>query len=248
MSIWGKLTGALAGFALGGPLGALLGGVAGHSIDRGLEERTERETRPGHRNVVFTIGVIALSAKMAKADGEVTEDEIHAFGEIFHVPPGEIENVRRVFNLARKDVAGYEAYARQIARLFDPGAPILEDLLDGLFHIAKADGLVHERELAFLERVAEIFGYAGSAFERIRLRHVGGEKDPYTVLGVEPDIGDADLKAAHRALVRQTHPDALIARGVPEEFVSLANDRLAAINAAYDRIRSERSGRPQRIS
>ncbi len=158
MSIWGKLGGAAAGFLLGGgPIGALLGAFAGHMlIDRDEVPGGESADAPG---VVFTIAIIALGAKMAKADGVVTRDEEEAFKRIFRVPPSEEANVRRIFNLARQDTAGFEAYAKQIARLFRGNPAILEDVLDGLFEIAKADGVLHPGELAFLERVAEIFGF-----------------------------------------------------------------------------------------
>ena len=154
MSIWGKVSGAAAGFIFGGgPIGALAGAFAGHVLfDRGARDDEE----PG---VVFTIAIIALSAKMAKADGTVTPDEIEAFGRMFRVPPSEEANVRRIFNFARQDTAGYEIYAGQIARIFRGRPSVLEDVLDGLFEIAMADGLLHPAELEFLERVADIFGF-----------------------------------------------------------------------------------------
>lgn len=241
MSIWGKLAGAAAGLALGGPLGALVGGLAGHyAIDKRSDEpNTDKATARGQ--VAFTIGVIALSAKMAKADGVVTRDEVDAFKQIFHIPPGEFQNVRRIFNLARQDVAGYDGYAKQIASTFKDNPGVLEDLMDGLFHIAKADGVIHPKEIEYLESVGEIFGFSQGEFDRIRASHLGPEKsDPYLVLGVDRSISDADLKKAYRRMVRENHPDALVGRGVPEEFVDLANDKLAAINAAYDRIAKDR--------
>jgi DnaJ like chaperone protein len=240
MSIWGKLGGAAAGFLLGGgPIGALLGAFAGHMlIDRGAVPAGESADAPG---VVFTIAIIALGAKMAKADGVVTKDEEEAFKRIFRVPPSEEANVRRIFDLARRDTAGYEAYARQIANLFRGNPAILEDVLDGLFEIAKADGVLHPGELAFLERVAEIFGFTDAEFRRIRASHFGPDAaDPYAILGVAHDASDEEIKRTYRFLVRENHPDSLIARGVPEEFVKLANDKLAAINAAYDRLVEER--------
>lgn len=240
MSIWGKLGGAAAGFLLGGgPIGALLGAFAGHMlIDRGALPAGESADAPG---VVFTIAIIALGAKMAMADGVVTRDEEEVFKSIFRVPPSEEANVRRIFNLARQDTAGFEAYAAQIARLFRGNPAILEDVLDGLFEIAKADGVLHPGELAFLERVADIFGFSPSEFRRIRASHFGpDEADPYAILGVAHDAGNDEIKRTYRFLVRENHPDSLIARGVPEEFVRLANDKLAAINAAYDRIEQER--------
>jgi len=230
--------GAAAGFLLGGgPVGALAGAVAGHLLFDRDEAAEKRE--PG---LVFTIAIVALGAKMAKADGIVTADEVEAFERIFRVPPGEAVNVRRVFDMARQDTAGYETYAGQIARLFRDNPAMLEDILDGLFEIAKADGVLHPGEQAFLERVAEIFGFAPGEFRRIRASHFGPDAaDPYAVLGVAHDAGDDEIRRTYRRLVRENHPDSLIARGVPEEFIRLANDKLAAINAAHEKIQDERS-------
>ena len=199
------------------------------------------ETR---RQVGFTIAMIALSAKMAKADGVVTRDEIDAFLQLFEIPAGEERNVNRLFNLAKADTAGFEFYARSVKRMFPDDLDILEDILDGLFHIAKADGVVHERELAYLQRVAEIFGFGDRGFARLRERHVvGAAGDPYLVIGADPAWDDVRLKAHYRRLVLDNHPDRLIARGVPEEFVRIATERLAAINAAWDIIEHQRSDR-----
>ncbi len=242
MSIWGKIAGAAAGFVLaGGPLGALVGSLAGHYVfDKQADQAggTERRARD---QVAFTIGVIALGAKMAKADGRVTRDEVSAFREVFQVPPSEFENVKRVFNRARRDVAGYEGYAEQIAGLFRGNPGMLEDLLDGLFHIAKADGVIHPKEIEYLQNVARIFGFSDGEFARIRSGHLGADaSDPYVILGVDAAISDKDLKTAYRRLVRENHPDALVARGVPEEFILLANEKLAVINDAYDRVSQAR--------
>ena len=237
MSIWGKIAGAAAGLTLGGPLGAIIGAVAGHyAFDRGSDQG-----RAPDRQVAFTIGVIALGAKMAKSDGVVTRDEVAAFREVFKVPRSELGNVARVFNLAKGDTAGYEAYAGQLAQLFGPRADILEDVLDGLFHIAKADGAVHAAEREYLAHVARRFGFGDAAFARISARHVAPEAtDPYVVLGTSPDASDEEVRRVYRRLVRENHPDRLIARGVPEEFVMIANDRLARINDAWDRIEKAR--------
>src|ERR1700761_4049312 len=231
MSIWGKVSGAGAGFLVGGPVGALVGAVAGHFI-------FDREADPG---IVFTIAVIALAGKMAKADGEVSDAELDAFHRVFRVPAQEEANVARIFNLARQDVAGYEIYAGQIARLFMGNPALLEDILDGLFEIAKADGVLHPGESAFLEKVAEIFGFAPNEFRRIRASHFAPElTDPYVILGVSYVAGEDEIRQTYRRLVRENHPDSLMARGVPAEFVKLANDKLAAINGAYEKIRVER--------
>jgi DnaJ like chaperone protein len=236
MSIWGKLAGAAAGLAVGGPIGALVGGMAGHVlIDHNAKPSAQS------KQMAFTIGVIALGAKMAKADGRVTADEVHAFKEVFIIPEGEAGNVARIFNLARKDVAGFEIYAQQLADLFADDRETLGDVLDGLFHIAKADAVLHPGEERFLADVARIFGFSDVEFQYIRARHVMDVRpNYYQVLGVEPSISDDDLKAHYRTLVKENHPDRLMARGVPAEFIATATKKVAAINEAYEEIRRER--------
>jgi DnaJ like chaperone protein len=232
MSIWGKIAGAGVGLAVGGPLGALVGAVAGHLvIDRALNDD----------EVVFTIALIALSAKMAKADGQVTDAEIRAFEEVLQVPEAERSNVKRLYRIAQQDVAGFEAYAEQVARIYRGKPAMLEDVLDALFHIAKADKVVHPSEIEYLRTCADIFGFSEVEFARIRASHLGQPRtDPYLVLGITPDISNEDLKKAYRRLVRENHPDTLVARGVPEELVLIATDKLASINVAYEKILKSR--------
>jgi DnaJ like chaperone protein len=231
MSVWGKVSGAAAGLFVGGPIGALVGAVAGHFF-------LDRDSDPG---VTFAIAIIALAGKMARADGVVTEEEFEVFQRVFGVPPEEEANVRRIFNLARQDIAGFEHYAGQIAHLFMGNPAMLEDILDGLFEIAKADGVLHPGEAQFLERVAEIFGFAPNEFRRIRASHFAPElTDPYVILGLSYSADEEELKQTYRRLVRENHPDSLMARGVPQEFIKLANDKLAAINNAYEKIQTER--------
>lgn len=237
MSIWGKVAGAAAGLAIGGPIGALIGAIAGHYA---LDRNGDGDGDP-RAQIAFTIGVIALGAKMAKADGVVTGDEVKAFKQVFVVPPHEIKNVARIFNLAKQDVAGYGAYAEQLASLFKNDQQMLEDVIDGLFHIATADRLIHPDELAYLESVAGIFGFDAHQFARIKARHVMRDKaDPYLVLGIDPGASNEEVKRVYRKLVSENHPDKHIARGMPEEFVAIANEKIAAINNAYDQISRER--------
>lgn len=190
------------------------------------------------RRVAFSVAMIALSAKMAKADGVVTQDEVRAFQEVFSIPPEEARNVSRLYDLAQADIAGFEAYAQRMAGLCgdgDANCAMLEDVLDGLFHIAKADGLLHEREGRFLHRIAQIFAIDEDHYQSILARHVAaGAADPYVVLGLERGRPFAEVKKRYRKLVADNHPDRMIARGVPAEFVALATTRLAAINAAFE--------------
>ena len=236
MSVWKRLAAAATGLAADaheteeGSIGSLL-----KSLGCGNDDCV-----PEHR-VAFTIGVIALGAKMAKADGVVTRDEVIAFTEVFKVPEGEMENVARIFNIAKQDVAGYEIYARQLAALLKSNSSLLEDVLEGLFHIAMADGLLHSNEEQFLAEVAKRFGFTDIEFGYMKARHVGSTKDsPYNILGITPEISNDALKIHYRKLVAENHPDKMIARGVPPEFVAIATKKIAAINAAYDELTKER--------
>ena len=217
-------------------------GTAVSSLHDLLHAMASSEAR---RDAAFAIAMIALSAKMAKADGVVSASEVDAFCQIFAIPQGEERNVSRVYNLAKRDVAGFDTYAEDVKRLFARDPAMLEDVIDGLFHIAKADGAVHERELRYLDRVGDIFGFSQHDRDRIRSRHVAGyEGDPYIVLGADPSWDDARLKRHYRGLVSESHPDRLLARGLPEEFIRIATERLAVINDAWDRIERMRTSAP----
>lgn len=222
MSIWTRIADALASI--------------GESVGAFLQTIVSRNPTPPEKSVAFTIGMIGLGAKMAKADGVVTEDEIRAFKQVFQIPEGELAAVARVFNLAKQDVAGFETYARQIARLFEARHAVLEDVLDGLFHIAKADNAFHPGEHGFLQKVAEIFGFSDADFARIRARHVEVPDDPFLILGLAHGATAEEVRRRYLDLVREHHPDRHIAAGVPEEMVDLATERLQKINEAYERI------------
>jgi DnaJ like chaperone protein len=223
MSIWSRITEALQALASGESLTAVF----------------EKLRTPPERSVAFAIAVIALGAKMAKADGLVTRDEVTAFREVFHIAQQDEAGAARVFNLARQDVAGFEEYATRIRAMFDGHPATLVDLMEGLFHIAMADGFYHPNEDAFLERVSDIFELSDLQFRALKARFVPeADHDPYTVLGVTPDMTMEDIRAEWRKLVRDNHPDAMLARGVPEEAVRLAERRMIDINRAWEDIRT----------
>lgn len=221
MSIWTRITDALSALSKG----------------ESLSHVFEQLRAPPERSVAFAIAVVALGAKMAKADGLVTRDEVTAFREVFQIARKDEAGAARVFNLARQDVAGFEEYAIRIKGLFGEEHESYLDLMEGLFHIAMADGEYHENEDAFLARVAEIFGMSEREFRALRARFVpDADHDPYTILGVPHDMPLGDIRKVWRNLVRETHPDRMIARGVPEEAVKLAEKRLIDINRAWDEI------------
>ena len=229
MSIWTRIADALASLAKGDGLVAVL-------------DRFRASPAP-ERSVAFTIAIIALGAKMAKADGQVTRDEVAAFRRVFTIPPGEEANAARVFNLARQDIAGFDAYAAKIRAMFRAhDRDILIDLMEGLFHISLADGVYHPGEDEFLARVAHHFGLDERCFGQLRARFVeGAPRDPYDVLGVASDAPLDQIRLAWRTAVKASHPDTMLARGIPPEALKLAEGRLLAINAAWETISSKRA-------
>lgn len=221
MSLWARISEAIAALAKGENLSQVFDHL------RGSPEKT----------VGFAIAVIALGAKMAKADGQVTRDEVTAFREVFQIASGDEAGAAKVFNMARTDVAGYREYAQRIQAMFAEDPTTLSDLMEGLFHIAMADGFYHPNENEFLREVSLIFGLDITQFRALRARFVpDAPQDPFTILGVSPDMPRDEIRKHWRKLVRETHPDAMMARGVPEEAVRLAEKRMIDINRAWDQI------------
>ncbi|KQB11529.1 molecular chaperone DjiA [Rhodobacter capsulatus] len=221
LSLWARIGEALSALARG----------------EGLSAVFDHLKTPPERTVAFTIAVIALGAKMAKADGRVTRDEVTAFRRVFVIPPEEEQNAARVFDMARTDVAGFDAYARKIVAMFGPGAPVLQDLLEGLFTIALADGEYHDNEDAFLREVSAIFGLDEACFRSIRATYVAdAAPDPWSVLELAPGSDLAAARARWKAMVREAHPDRAMARGLPPEAVKLAEERIIALNRAWAEI------------
>ena len=228
MSLWTRITAAIAALSQGEGLAAVFDHL--------------RPTLAPEKSVAFTIAVIALGAKMAKADGQVTRNEVAAFRRVFTIPKKDEAAAARVFNLARQDLAGFDAYAYKIKAMFgETDREVLIDLMDGLFHIATADGEFHPAEDAFLFEVAQIFGLQGGCYRSLRAKHVDGKPDPFDVLGLDASASLEDARSAWRRAVKESHPDIAIARGLPPEAIRLAEDRLRAVNAAWEDIAARRA-------
>ncbi len=262
MGVWGKIIGGVAGFFTGGPFGAVVGAALGHAADSGGMGRggpgaaglppgaASLAAMLGSKEQLFSIGVVVLSAKLAKCDGPVRREEIDAFKRMFRIPPENLREVGRLFDSARDSAEGYEGFADKLGEAFADNKGMLEDVLTALFQIARADGALTKAEVAFLQRVQLGFALDARAWERARDgRGSGGGggaapqptgPDPYAVLGVARGASDEAVRQAWRRLMRENHPDSLAARGVPAEFVKRATDKVAGINAAWDRIKRER--------
>ena len=234
MSIWGKVIGGAAGFAIGGPLGALLGTLAGHAIDKQLPSNNTKHD--AYKSIAFTAGVIALSAKMAKADGKVTKEEIITFRRLVQVPKENVKQVGKLWELAKKTTDGYDLYAQQISSLFKKEQAILERILDLLFEIAKSDGVIQESELKYLKHVSDIFDFSDQTFMRLLALHKP-ENNPYEILGLSPSDDPKTVNQTWKKMIKENHPDKLIGEGMPKEFIESANQKLSLINGAYEEIK-----------
>jgi DnaJ like chaperone protein len=259
MSYWGKVVGGVAGFAVGGPFGAVMGAALGHAADSGAINNALKPGLLDTANIhpariaslftpkehLFALSVVSLAAKLAKVDGPVNRAEIDAFKRFFRIPPENIRNVGRLFDQARASPDDFEPYAVKLGEAFSDNKGLLEDVLGGLFGVARADAAVNDKELQYLSRVARGFGLGGEAWDRARQGQARtasgiGEADPYVILGVPRNATDDAVRAAWKALMRQNHPDSLASRGVPKEFIDRAGEKVAQINAAWDRVKRER--------
>ena len=239
MTIWGKIIGSATGFAFGGPIGALLGGAAGHALDK-FKTKEKLPEQLALKQIGFTIGVIVLSAKMAKADGKVTKSEIKAFKEKINVPDNEIKNVARLWDQAKKTTDGFEVYAKQISNLLEKNSSVLEELLNLLVIIAEADGKITNLEKIYLRKVSNIFGFSEQDFERICSSKLDKHIDPYQTLGASKDTPLEEIKNKWKTLAMKHHPDRLIAQGIPQDIIETNTYRLKEINNAWDLIKNKK--------
>lgn len=242
---WGKVIGAMLGFVLGhGLFGMVIGLVVGHWVDTRFFAKQRRREAPAlgsrlaERQRIFSTSVVNLAAKLAKVDGVVTREEVDAFKQQFSIPASQMAAIGALYDEAKRDASGYEMHAQRLAEAFAGETILLAEVLDALHRIALADGRLQPAELHFLRTVAGIFGFGERPFaeQSSGLR----DDDPYSVLGVARAAPMDEIKAAWRRLTREHHPDTLMAKGLPQEYIELATKKMAAINDAYDRIRAQR--------
>jgi len=242
MSIWGKIIGGTTGFALGGPLGAIIGMMIGGSFDRSARKfSSSNQISQQQKKNVFALCIIVLSAKIAKADGQVTKEEIYTFKEKFNIQAEEMSEVSKIFNEAKKSSFGFKNIADQVGNLFSDNKVLLEQLLNNLFYIAEADGVTSINEVEVLRSISQSFHFNETDFQRIfQSRLNNKESDPYKILGVTREDSDNNIRKKWIKLSKEHHPDYLIAKGMPKEFIKEANKELSSINLAYDKIKKLR--------
>ena len=240
MSIWGSLIGGFVGFSFAGPIGALIGSMLGGRISSARRSSFQRSF--AHSQQVFAIALIILTAKLAKADGHVSREELIAIKNKLKIPEHEIDQVGKIFNKAKEDSLGYEPYAQQIAQIYRNNPVVLDEIINTLFYIAEADGSISDSELAMMRNIAKIFGLNESQFEGIKESRKSSDKlNPYIVLGCSPNDDFAIIRKKYLQLSKEHHPDVLMNKGVPQEVIEESKKKMRAINSAFDQIEKMKS-------
>ena len=235
MAIWGSLIGGMIGLSLGGPFGMLLGSLIGGKISRAKSKAGFGSFAQPQQ--VFALSLIVLSAKLSKADGQVSKEELIAVKDKLRIPDNELDQVGKIFNKAKEESTGYETYAQQIAQIYSGNINVLEEVINILFYIAEADGNVSESELKMIEHIAQIFGLTEIQFNSIRESRKSSDKlNPYIVLESNPDDTIEIIRKKYLKLSKEHHPDLLMSKGVPQEVIDESKNKMRAINSAWDQV------------
>jgi DnaJ like chaperone protein len=240
MSIWGSLLGGVIGFSFGGPFGALLGSFLGGKISR--LSSSKKISVQQNAQEVFALSLIILSAKLSKADGHVSKEELIAVKEKLQIPDSEIDQVAQIFNKAKDESTGYEPYAKQIAEIFKGNINVLEEVINILFYIAEADGHVSSDEEDMIANIAYIFGLSQKQYQSIKESRKSSDKlNPYIVLESQPTDDLQIIRKKYIKLSKEHHPDLLMSKGVPVEVINESKNKMRAINAAWDQVQKLKS-------
>ena len=240
MSIWGSLIGGVVGFSFAGPIGALIGSMVGGRISSARRSGFQRGFAPPQQ--VFAIALLILTAKLAKADGQVSKEELIAVKNKLKIPDHEIGQVGKIFNKAKEDSLGYEPYAQQIAQIYRNNPAVLDEVINILFYIAEADGKVSDSEITMIRNIAGIFGISQNQFESIRESRKDSDKlNPYIVLGCSSGDDFVTIRKKYIKLSKEHHPDVLMNKGVPSEIIEESKKKMRSINSAFDQIEKMQS-------
>ena len=240
MSIWGSLLGGVIGFSFGGPFGALLGSFLGGKISGLNSSKTIGDQQNSQE--VFALSLIILSAKLSKADGHVSKEELIAVKDKLQIPDSEIDQVAKIFNKAKDESTGYEPYAKQIAEIFRGNLNVLEEVINILFYIAEADGHVSNDEETMIANIAYIFGLSQKQYQSIKeSRKTSDKLNPYIVLESQPTDDLKTIRKNYIKLSKEHHPDLLISKGVPVEVINESKNKMRSINAAWDQVQKLKS-------
>ena len=235
MAIWGSIIGGMLGFSIAGPFGMLLGSLIGGKISRARSSGGFRSFAQPQQ--IFALSLIVLSAKLSKADGQVSREELIAVKDKLKIPESELDQVGKIFNKAKEESTGYEPYAKQIAEVYRGNMNVLEEVINTLFYIAEADGNISDNELIMIEDIARIFGLNQAQINGIKESRKSSDKlNPYIVLESKPEDSLEQIRKRYIKLSKEHHPDLLLSKGVPQEVIDESKAKMRAVNSAWDQI------------
>ena len=258
MSWWGKVIGGGFGFMLGGPLGAVMGMAAGHQFDKGLHAVDLEPGNTERVQLAFFTAVFSVMGYLAKADGTVSRSEIQMAENIMdqmNLDATQRKTAIELFNQGKQVDFPINDILRQFKTECHRRTNLLQMFLEILIATAYADNHMDNTERTVLLDIAQQIGFSATQLDQL-INMVGAQqqyshqssqassqstlKQAYAVLGVDSEISDNVLKKTYRRLMSQHHPDKLVAKGLPEEMIKLANQKTAEIKSAYDQIKNSR--------
>lgn len=258
MSWIGKIVGGGMGMLIGGPIGALIGGALGHllvdsQLELGLSQQTDQSrntarqatfTNQEQKQAVFFASTFAMLGKMAKADGAVSQAEIQVVEKFMRDHLRLNKQARmfavNIFNRAKDDMYPYSQYADEFATHFYNDQNMRMVLFEILFEVAAADGALHQAEDRLLQDTLLHLNIPRHLFDELKNRLAPSAEPAYAVLGLTPDATDAEVRKAYRAKVMEYHPDKIVSKGLPEEFLKFAEEKFKEANQAYEKIKKTR--------
>jgi len=253
MGWYGKLTLGTLGLFLGGPLGAIAGVALGHHLVDKQGDYTNRLIYPRqdpileHREqtqAAHFISLFSILGKLSKIDGVVSRSEIAVVENFINKLPieeGEKQFAKQIFNEAKISSYSIEDFAIQLYQTTKHQPTVLLSFYNLLFQIVAADGTFHPTEETALRRIKDIFKISDQQFENIRAVYFNDIDRYYKVLECTPESSNQEIKSNYKKLVKDFHPDTIVSKGLPEEFIDFATKRFREIQEAYEKIKQERN-------
>ena len=253
MGWFGKLTFGTLGLLLGGPLGAVAGAALGHHlVDKRSNLADPAIERPHGVNfryaeqtqAAFFISLFSILGKLSKIDGVVTRDEIaivQDFIDSLPIEGREKQFARQVFNEAKNSPYAIEDFAMQLYQAIEAQPALRISFFDLLFRIAAADGEFYPAEESALKNIKEIFKITDKQYEDIKAVYFKDIGKYYKILNCTPESSNQEIKSSYKKLVKDFHPDRIVSKGLPEEFIDFASNRFREIQESYEKIRQERN-------
>jgi DnaJ like chaperone protein len=253
-----KIIIAIAGYYFFGFFGAVIGYFIGGSIDRARNYGVGgiNPLNSAQREAVFLETVFVLMGKLAKADGQITKDEIEHAEMFMQKMNMTAEHREQAISQFKRGSAADFDITETLNTFMDACGQTLnlkQVLLMYLIVMALADGNIDAAEQALLEKIALRLGYSQAAFQQMldmvlnQAHFATGQPqsstalaDAYKALGVAESNTDQEIKRAYRKLMSQYHPDKLMGQGLPEDMIAVATETAKEIQVAYDLIKERR--------